>query len=1113
MTERRFALIIATDQYKDEYWCQLISPVHDAEALALTLKDPAIGNFNVQTLINMPSYEVRKEIESFFNNKEPNNLLLLYFSCHGFMGNDGLLYYVHSDTTRELLRSTAIDAQFVNNVIQHSPSKKRVLLLDCCYSGAFAGGYSTKSGKENEIKGYFEGRGFAVITACNAIQQAYEGDSVEGKAMPSVFTSSLVHGLKTGEADTDGDGYISINDLYDFVYSFMRDKRPEQQPQMSGLHIQGKIIIARNPNLVVRPVALPQDLIDAMNNSTKFLERVGSVHLLRSFLHGEDKGLSLSAHDALKKMQNDDSSHVREVASKTLDDYVKTPPEKKPVHQPPNVNHPKTSRLMWILTATTVFFCIGMALMTIFYIIPLLKNERTVAAPQTTLTEESGIENGQPVAQTEELQMYGGEFIFVVCTRDGAELRDKPEPNAHVIKTIPWMTNYVVTKRTTDALQREWIRVGVLKTFKEAIPQGWMLKDDLLMRMEAYKEEGVYKKAIVVTLYNKATESFGGAPVRHAPLMSASRVGQELTPYHIFYVYEEHEDIQGEEIFYLIGFQAISDPTKPENSIIGWVPGSKLFLWNTREAAEYDKSTLEKRNPVRIYEREEDVSAVIRGEKTPEQVHVLAIEAVAEKEMVPEDFRFPIIGKEFNVDGVKVWKIGFPGGRASPVAMSTTPSPVLDILFVYDGMGSMYKLKDALVSVVQNVQSNAKEYWQANWKEEKQPIIRISMAMYKDYITGDAYKRVPLDNDNQKRIIQFINNNAFTGGDDRPPVFHGLSQAIKDAKGEFEKDSFRLVFLIGCMGNMGVSDKDPKGYKVDDMVMLLRENNCDFYAIHVAGDIIPPTGITSRPWKKFEGETKAIINQLAEGTAKYVSVVSAQEVKNEINKVIIELLDQRFRVIQKTVEVSTAVASVNDIAKSGTLLAKRVLDQLELNGIEINKIMNGEKKQTMSVFGIGYVTTTEPGTAIRAVKSVVLADRREIEALIALLGRLIDVRYEHVEKGWVDALQATTGEQIDDHKIIPADIIKKHYGLPVKSSILNMSFTDIGKLQPAQVQAACKDFEKKLFLLRGVVNEKEVSVEVDDKGNITSKPIGDKRYFFGTRNSERAWLDIDVYLP
>lgn len=43
MTEKRVALIIATDEYEDKALRQLISPAHDAGALAGVLKDPDIG--------------------------------------------------------------------------------------------------------------------------------------------------------------------------------------------------------------------------------------------------------------------------------------------------------------------------------------------------------------------------------------------------------------------------------------------------------------------------------------------------------------------------------------------------------------------------------------------------------------------------------------------------------------------------------------------------------------------------------------------------------------------------------------------------------------------------------------------------------------------------------------------------------------------------------------------------------------------------------------------------------------------------------------------------------------------------------------------------------------
>ena len=710
-------------------------------------------------------------------------------------------------------------------------------------------------------------------------------------------------------------------------------------------------------------------------------------------------------------------------------------------------------------------------------------------------------------AKSEVPMMSGGDPVFVSCVRDNAELRDKPESSAQTLKKIPWMTAFVIMEKKQDTQGREWIRAGEIKSLKDAISLGWMLKDDLLMRQEAIKKDGIYQKAMIVVHYDDKTKEIGGAPVRHAPLESANRVGQELTLFHIYHVYDQRDDIRAVQTFYLLGFEPqITDPAKPENAIVGWVPKTKLFLWDTREAAEYDKSTMGSRKPVKIYENEKDVEDVISGKGTPEP---LATESEKEKELVPEDQRFPIISKEKECNGVKAWNVGFsgdviggPSRESIEKASKLTRLPnALDILFVFDGTGSMKQYKDAIAQAVKEVQNATKDFWEKNYNAESKPEVQFSIVMYKDYSENDCYKREPLGKDNASKIEAFIQNHTYAGGQDQPAVFQGISQAVKDATPEMRQGSFRAVILIGDMGNMGISDQgDPKGYTTEKIIQSLKGSSCDFYAVHVA------SAQTETACTKFKSEANEIICKFQEGTACYLPVTDPKKVKEEIYDKIMELLGQRLALPEFTEKV---VRGEVQLGKSGTILETRLINLMKQNGVNPDDFSN----KGISAFATGYVLTTEPGTAIRTVKPVVLMNKKEIESLIALLGRLSEVRYEHVEKGWIEALEATTGEKIDDHKIIPADIIKKHYGLPVKSPILNMSFTDIGKLQPAQVQAACKDFEKKLFLLRCVVNEKEVSVEVDDKGNIITKLTGDKRYFFGTRNSERAWLDIDVYLP
>jgi hypothetical protein len=92
---RRFALIVANSDYEeDPDLRRLIAPAKDADALYSVLKDPNIGGFDdVKIIKNQPSYEVSKEIQTFLNERRPNDMLLLYISCHGIKNEEGQLYF------------------------------------------------------------------------------------------------------------------------------------------------------------------------------------------------------------------------------------------------------------------------------------------------------------------------------------------------------------------------------------------------------------------------------------------------------------------------------------------------------------------------------------------------------------------------------------------------------------------------------------------------------------------------------------------------------------------------------------------------------------------------------------------------------------------------------------------------------------------------------------------------------------------------------------------------------------------------------------------------------------------------------------------------------------
>jgi hypothetical protein len=79
----RFALIIGNTEYTDPGLAQLTAPGKDAEDFARVLQDKEICAFEeVKILLNQLSSTVIESIDEFFDQKKPDDLLVLYFSGH-----------------------------------------------------------------------------------------------------------------------------------------------------------------------------------------------------------------------------------------------------------------------------------------------------------------------------------------------------------------------------------------------------------------------------------------------------------------------------------------------------------------------------------------------------------------------------------------------------------------------------------------------------------------------------------------------------------------------------------------------------------------------------------------------------------------------------------------------------------------------------------------------------------------------------------------------------------------------------------------------------------------------------------------------------------------------
>lgn len=324
MGGQRKALIVANDEYDHEALRRLKSPSADARALASVLGNRDIGGFQVDAVLNEPAHDVEAQIEDLFADSQPDDILLLHFSCHGLKSEAGELFFAARNTRPDRLGSTAVAADFIQRCIRSCRARSIVLFLDCCYGGAFGQGVSVRaSGSANVLESFPAGKlgggkGRAVITASSSMEYAFEGNELadDHQQPPSLFTAALVQGLETGEADYDEDGLVSLNELYDYVFDKVREQNPNQTPSRD-VEMQGELYVARSQRKKVQPLPIPAEVQAALLDPNMFT-RLGAVSELRARLYGQDIAAALGAHAALTGLSRTDIKYVGDAAAEAL---------------------------------------------------------------------------------------------------------------------------------------------------------------------------------------------------------------------------------------------------------------------------------------------------------------------------------------------------------------------------------------------------------------------------------------------------------------------------------------------------------------------------------------------------------------------------------------------------------------------------------------------------------------------------------------------------------------------------------------------------------------------------------------------------------------------------
>ncbi|MDF5721358.1 MAG: SUMF1/EgtB/PvdO family nonheme iron enzyme [Rhizonema sp. PD37] len=227
---RKIALLIGVSKYEPELnpLPALPAAVKDVEAMRRVLANPEMGGFTETDIIvlkNPQPYRMQTEIDNLFADRNKDDLLLLYFSGHGIKDEKGRLYLSTNGTYKRngrLVQPSAVAASTIHEYMNESRSQRQVLILDCCFSGAFPQGLTVKDDDTVNVQEQLGGKGRAILTSSTSTQYSFVQEGSE----LSIYTRYLVEGIEKGATDKDGDGWITVDDLHEYVSSKVLEAAP-----------------------------------------------------------------------------------------------------------------------------------------------------------------------------------------------------------------------------------------------------------------------------------------------------------------------------------------------------------------------------------------------------------------------------------------------------------------------------------------------------------------------------------------------------------------------------------------------------------------------------------------------------------------------------------------------------------------------------------------------------------------------------------------------------------------------------------------------------------------------------------------------------------------------
>lgn len=219
----RHGLVVGIESYHDSR-LNLRCAGADARAVYELMTDPECGMFpqeNVRLLLDADATRenVWRAFSGLRRSAGENDTVWVYYAGHA-APEESNIYWVTYDANVDDLYGTGLANDQIAKVLDDIRARQLLVLLDCCHAAATSVQKNPTRAAltAEEVFAGYQGKGRVTLSSSDGKEKSVELSDVGHGA----FTYFLQKGLR-GEADRDGDGVVSAEELWDYLHHKVTD--------------------------------------------------------------------------------------------------------------------------------------------------------------------------------------------------------------------------------------------------------------------------------------------------------------------------------------------------------------------------------------------------------------------------------------------------------------------------------------------------------------------------------------------------------------------------------------------------------------------------------------------------------------------------------------------------------------------------------------------------------------------------------------------------------------------------------------------------------------------------------------------------------------------------